>query len=888
MRRQVVGTDSRPTGRTHEVDFAVDCLVKGNAHGILVIGNSGLGKTAFARAVTAALPKTMTVLHVQTSALLSGIPYGALAAHMAWDDGTGPVTPMAVLRTFRSLTDGNEPGTAPPVVVVDDAHFLDSGSGLLLAQLAAAGSVLLLALATRTARLPHELQELSADGLLHRIELAPLPRSASLELCGQVLGSDFLPAIGILLASMSGGNPLLAAALGEHAIRSGLIVQQGGYWVFSGKHWEPDQELVDLVLSMVAQCTPTEHAALEAVALTEPVPLSLLLSAADPEAVDSLETAGLLIRKADAEASMRMGQPVLAEVLRRQIPMSRRISLRRLFGPALPQPETGEELTRSVMWALDCGAEVSDDRLLRAAVAANCQFKPLEAVRASEMVIEGPLARAARLEQIKALLLLREADKAAEQWALARMPGRPASDPRAADATAWIAAQLSLRAGPDRMRNRPGAIQWHEQVRPDPEPGGAAARAADAPSGRMPRRPRARAGDDPATGLIHSGVVRGTAAVTQEALLTACILASEALDNGRLVETDMILQRLEVDAVGMDVVVMSHVMQLRVQLALFGGGGPAGLVTVLEKTPVALVYFGGALQLIEAATVLARGHLQEASTLLAHSVAALREHDTAQLLPLASSLAAYAVSMRGEQTSAADYIASWARLPAAGPPQLQLAALCHVDAARAVLNDSPDTVSRLHTAAKQAAGAGSASLDVLALELCFHAGDVSTAAQLAAAAARLDSTKAHLLHRAASALAAQEVDAVASTAAEAGEYGYDLLAAECLEHACRLAQQSMSKAGLSRLRKDAALALRKLTGIKTPLLRSPEESGGPLTRREAAIADMVVHGATNREIAESLGVSPRTIEGHLYRMFFKLGISRREELQVRPLKHQNR
>jgi DNA-binding NarL/FixJ family response regulator len=886
MRRQLPGTNSRLAGRTPEVDRAVDYLVKGNAHGVLVIGNSGLGKTAFARAVTAALPDTLPALQVQTSAFLSGVPYGALAAQTALGNGSGPLTPMEVLRAFRLMVEGHGPATAPPVVVVDDAHFLDPGSGLFLAQLAAAGSIQLLALASGTSRLPHELQELSADGLLHRIDLAPLPGSAAMELCEQVLGGDFLPAIGRFLASKSGGNPLVIAALGEHAMRSGLIVKHGGYWVFSGKHWAPDQELVDLVLSMLAQCTAAEHAALEAVVLAGTLPLSLLLSAADPEAVDTLETAGLLVRSVDGEASMRIGQPVLAAVLRHQIPISRRISLRQLFGSSLPQPETGEELTRSVIWALDCGAMVSDERLVRAAIAANCEFQPLEAIRAAELVNAGPLARDARLEHIKALLLLEEVDKASEQWAKAAIP---ASDPATAGAAAWIQAQLARSADQNKKRHGRGGRRMREQTRPETESADAYARPAGI-RGRIPEMSCALTGSAPATGGKQSGLVGGAVPLPQEALLAACSRAEAGLNGGRLTDTDVILQQLEAEAPGIDMVVMSNLLQLRIHLTLLGGGGggTAGLAALLERTPDALVYFGGALQLVEAAAMLARGNLEEASRQLTHSIAALQERDTAQLLPAAFSLAAYAESMRGERTLGAEHIESWAGLPAVGPRYLQLMVQCHVEAARIVLHGSRDAESWLHTLAKHAARAGWASLEFLPLELCFHMGDVSTTAQLAAAAARLDSTKARLLHRAAAALTAENADALAETAVEAGECGYDLLAAECLEHASRLGQQSKSGAGRSKLRKDAALALRKLPGTKTPLLRGSEDGGGQLTRREAVIADMVVHGATNREIAESLGVSPRTIEGHLYRIFFKLGISRREELQEPKLEHQDR
>jgi DNA-binding CsgD family transcriptional regulator len=41
---------------------------------------------------------------------------------------------------------------------------------------------------------------------------------------------------------------------------------------------------------------------------------------------------------------------------------------------------------------------------------------------------------------------------------------------------------------------------------------------------------------------------------------------------------------------------------------------------------------------------------------------------------------------------------------------------------------------------------------------------------------------------------------------------------------------------------------------------------------------LVVAGRSNREVADRLTVSVRTVEGHLYRIFAKLGIDDRDQL----------
>src|SRR5918994_850995 len=53
---------------------------------------------------------------------------------------------------------------------------------------------------------------------------------------------------------------------------------------------------------------------------------------------------------------------------------------------------------------------------------------------------------------------------------------------------------------------------------------------------------------------------------------------------------------------------------------------------------------------------------------------------------------------------------------------------------------------------------------------------------------------------------------------------------------------------------------------------------GALTPAEARVAALVAEGRTNREVAAALFVSERTVEGHLARVFGKLGIRHRTEL----------
>jgi DNA-binding CsgD family transcriptional regulator len=58
-----------------------------------------------------------------------------------------------------------------------------------------------------------------------------------------------------------------------------------------------------------------------------------------------------------------------------------------------------------------------------------------------------------------------------------------------------------------------------------------------------------------------------------------------------------------------------------------------------------------------------------------------------------------------------------------------------------------------------------------------------------------------------------------------------------------------------------------------------------LTRTERTVAMLVAQGLTNRQIAEQLFVSPRTVDAHLAHIFRKLDISSRARLAALMVDH---
>ena len=80
--------------------------------------------------------------------------------------------------------------------------------------------------------------------------------------------------------------------------------------------------------------------------------------------------------------------------------------------------------------------------------------------------------------------------------------------------------------------------------------------------------------------------------------------------------------------------------------------------------------------------------------------------------------------------------------------------------------------------------------------------------------------------------------------------------------------------GAETVQELAEQALRAL-GVRT-WRRGP--TGAPLTARESEVARLVASGATNREIAQTLFLSPKTVERHVSNALKKLGARNRAQL----------
>jgi DNA-binding CsgD family transcriptional regulator len=281
-----------------------------------------------------------------------------------------------------------------------------------------------------------------------------------------------------------------------------------------------------------------------------------------------------------------------------------------------------------------------------------------------------------------------------------------------------------------------------------------------------------------------------------------------------------------------------------------------------------------------AATFLGRvewlaGDLLTARHWYAEAIAEAEPHH--QIRPLAAACAGVAATAAalGDLPAAQAALAKWHRFRPAGMDTGEeslgeawlAAARGDLARARAVLVD----------AAASARNSGYRAVELTVLTELARLGGAAQAANRVAELARLcPSPLAAARSRLVQALAANEsgpLDAVARDLAELGAY---LLAAEA---GCAAAT-AWTKAGLPSRADTAARHARdwatRCPGATTPGLATT----AVLTTREREIALRAAAGDASKTIAAALGLSRRTVENHLGRVYTKIGVRSRQELAL--------
>jgi ATP/maltotriose-dependent transcriptional regulator MalT len=178
-------------------------------------------------------------------------------------------------------------------------------------------------------------------------------------------------------------------------------------------------------------------------------------------------------------------------------------------------------------------------------------------------------------------------------------------------------------------------------------------------------------------------------------------------------------------------------------------------------------------------------------------------------------------------------------------------------------------------AAELAREATSPAYEALAWQTAVQLGDATTALPRLTTLAAL-SPRARVAQAHARAWANEDGPALLETADAWARLG-DLVAAG--DAAAQAADVHRRHGRQGSALSAAALAEKyaNRSGARTPALGIAARPL-PLTAREREVSTMAARGLSNKDIAERLTVSVRTVEGHLYRASHKLGVSERTSL----------
>ncbi|MGH3974653.1 MAG: helix-turn-helix transcriptional regulator, partial [Pseudonocardiaceae bacterium] len=201
--------------------------------------------------------------------------------------------------------------------------------------------------------------------------------------------------------------------------------------------------------------------------------------------------------------------------------------------------------------------------------------------------------------------------------------------------------------------------------------------------------------------------------------------------------------------------------------------------------------------------------------------------------------------------------------------------------ARAWVAAAEGGVSEAVTLARQAAevatSQGQPAVEVFALHTAVCFGDRTLADRLAQLATQVDGPRAPAAAAHAAALATDDGAALHAASVQLEQMGALLLAADAAAQAAaahtRQGRRGSAQAAATRAHRLAQAC----EGARTPALATLT-TPLPLTGREREIVTLAANGLSNRQIAQRLVISIRTVENHLYRACAKLGAANRAEL----------
>lgn len=834
--------------------------------GVILMGEAGVGKTTLARAV---LPRVGEALRWTTgTATAQTIPMGAFAHLLDIVDTSDASAAMRLARA-NLLRQRTSPDL-PPLLVVDDAHLLDQLSATLLHQLALARSARFVVTVRTDAPAPDAVTALWKDGLLRRVDVEPLSRSAVAEVMESVFGGAVEQYSVDQMHDISQGNPLYLRHLVEGAVAGGKFQQVLGVWQLRGP-MVVNRELSALVGAKIEDLSPAERRVVELVAFGEPLDLATLGKLAGADDIESVERRGLVAICARGGATIvRLAHPVYGAVVRDHAPLMavrrRRGELFRVMSDhGADRPNTrlhlatlglGSDACPGPQLLLDAGRDaLSLGDLQLAETLVRGAYDGGGGVAAASL-LSYCLAWQGRGEEAEHLLSGMDSAAMAEPdlltWGLPRAVNSfwVLKDPaKAYTVLTELRKRLTSLHTLDCVDGVDAALSVHL--------------------------------GHPGAGLVLANrVLAHDAAPPQAAAWAASGAALAVAQMGRYCDLPAYVERGVDSMRGPEVAMLRYALGYAqaVGLPMRGEVDEAVRVGRSDAERAHRQQPGSALgAAVLGKALLASGRVGEAADVLCQSTAALQRAGMTSWEFLAALELCGALAVLGRVDGATQALA---RVERCFGPDLAafegdwLLARSWVSAAQ---GDVRDAKLLAREAADAAAAVGFHTTEGMALIALLRYGDATVARRLARLSAALpDGQVLRVGVEHAAALAQGDGKGLEAVAAAYERAGLRAVAADAY------AQAAVAHEGTSRTRHAAAAAnATKLAedcgGLRTPALaemRTPRQ----LTTREREIANLIGQGLTNKQIAERLVLSVRTVEGHIYRACVKINAPDRDAL----------
>jgi DNA-binding CsgD family transcriptional regulator len=867
----VVATAWPLVGRGEELDFVMDAMRGPDGAGVVVAGPPGVGKTRLAREALAALGPSSFIEWTAATVASASIPFGALA-HLLPDLDAGSAADRLGLLRRATATLADRAEGAPLVLAVDDAQWLDLGAAALVHQLVLTGAARVLLTLRTGDRATDPIVSLWKDGLVERLELQPLARLDVETLLTSVLGGLVDRSTLRRFWELSKGNALFLREVVLGALDTDAFTLDDGIWVWTGG-FRPSTRLSTILEDRLGRVSADGRRVLEHLALGEPLPLDILTTLCGPAGVAEVERADLAVVDDTAGRQATLSHPLYAEVLRRAMNALARGAVMARLADSM-EGRVGDsraDRLRVANWRLESGERADASLLTEAADIANAAFDHALAERLARRAVEGGGGLRASLALGEALNRLGRS-----------LEGRAVLDPLAALASCdqdhvdvAVARYFGLTA-------ERGFRLEYESVLLEAE------RHVDDPQLRAFLRAQ-RATMLSFAGQLEAGIALASVAESAEADEPARLRAVPALGGallcaGKAETASALAARMFEPAMRRrDELPQAPFWVVSTQLPALVAAGRLDEADDLISFVEAATASGGAsadtasfIAFARGTVALNRGRVQTARRWLRESVPGMRRIARWRLpFPLVHLVEACALV--GDPGAAAAAIAEADELVegAAIFEGLVRRARGWVALARGQRSLATDLV--LDAAAWSGAhGQRSAELRALHDALRFGEGRVA-AAKLVAVAPEVEGPWAR-------GLAAQAVAVVDDDGAglEAAAAGFEVMGALLLgAEASAQASTAFRRAGLAARAERSAARARVLAaeceGARSPLLDELDEPQS-LTAREREVALLAADGLTSLGIAERLFISTRTVEGHLLRVYAKLGVRDRRSL----------